>query len=1138
MRAHHLVLALQLVTQAVHLAAQEPSLPPNPPVAAAQVSLPPSKRTIRLRVSEGTWMSLDVSPDGRTIIFDLLGDIFTIPISGGAARPLSSGPAFDSQPHYSPDGRHVAFISDHSGVSNLWIMDRSGHHARQVSALVRDFDSPISSPCWAPDGRSIFVSQRFGADHAVILAEKHPEHRYRWLLARYDVASRRMRWLSDTAASRARRALGPACGPDSTTLFAAVEAAPPTPTGETGWGIERVDVGTGTTAPETSPTLGRAGMRPVVSPNGQLLAYVSVSGSRRGLRLRDLRTFRERWLAYERLDAPSTWGDGGGDDTRDLAAGYAFTPDSKALVIAFEGRIHRIDLTTGEAHLIPFVADVEYTLPPLEIHQFSIPDSGVRARGIMQAALSPNGSKVCFSALNHLWVMDLPHNGLPASSPKRLTKDNVGEFYPSWSPSGDWIVYSTWRDGEGGAIYRAWIGDSRDGHVQQAQRLVADTALFFNTAVTPDGKWVFAVRALMPPERLLSHRVENPVGGLTLISVPSTGGAPTIVGPIAPERAVGVWAGLEASPSRYPIEQLQIPDTTTRIHIGLTSLDRDGSNRRTDVVVADREIAIRSLNDVTGMLSPDGTRAIITHNWTLYEVSLASKQRAGPDTLDLMAMQARPFGHPDGASRRWGRALAPWISWSQDGRRVLFVQGGTLFIGDVPSNGWTDFTRVDVPLVVPRDKPEGTFALRGAQIVTMRGSEIIPNGTLVIHSNRIAAVGPSASTPIPSGVRVFDVPGTTILPGYVDIHDHLQISYGVHPGNCWACLMRLASGVTTIRDPYAPQMLYNDVFAYRDRERSGDLLSPRIFTTGIVHLRSDHPIQSLEDALDIVKPTAEYFDAETFKEYSNVPWPAKRLIVAAAAKVGLNATIHGEQVRAVFDGFPGVEHAIRMPLYDDVLSLIARSGSTFTHTFGTIVGADGYALTTGEEPWALPRLRRFAPPSARATATAHWVFEVGLFGHPEWDQLQPLLKAAADVAARGGKVGIGMHGNIPGLGIHYEMWFHSLGGMPTHEILRSATIVGATAIGHARDLGSLEPGKLADLQVLDASPLVDIRNSLTIRYVVKNGRVYCADDLTELWPQQRPISTAHRWDDSSSASRQGAQACSISRSDHHKPKLN
>ena len=215
-------------------------------------------------------------------------------------------------------------------------------------------------------------------------------------------------------------------------------------------------------------------------------------------------------------------------------------------------------------------------------------------------------------------------------------------------------------------------------------------------------------------------------------------------------------------------------------------------------------------------------------------------------------------------------------------------------------------------------------------------------------------------------------------------------------------------------------------------------------------------------------------------------------------------------------------------LYDDVATLIARSGTTHTQTYGAawVMGAWNYMIRRYGDVWSMEKMRRFIPPSARA-AVCDWCSSDPWYGPPELDNLIPLLGGAARVVAKGGRIGMGSHGDIPGIGYHWEMWLHAIGGMSNHDILRSATIVGAAAIGHAKDLGSLEPGKLADLQVLDRNPLVDIHNTTSIRSVMKNGRLYQADKLSEIWPRNRPLASGYLWQESHDSDRTGCHTRGI-----------
>jgi imidazolonepropionase-like amidohydrolase len=111
----------------------------------------------------------------------------------------------------------------------------------------------------------------------------------------------------------------------------------------------------------------------------------------------------------------------------------------------------------------------------------------------------------------------------------------------------------------------------------------------------------------------------------------------------------------------------------------------------------------------------------------------------------------------------------------------------------------------------------------------------------------------------------------------------------------------------------------------------------------------------------------------------------------------------------------------------------------------------------------------------------------------------------ADVVKAGGRAGVGSHGQLQGLGYHWELWSMHSGGLSNHDALRVATLFGAEAIGLQQDVGSLETGKMADLVVLDRDPLEDIRNTNSVRYVMKNGLMYDGNSLDQVWPVARKM---------------------------------
>jgi imidazolonepropionase-like amidohydrolase len=408
---------------------------------------------------------------------------------------------------------------------------------------------------------------------------------------------------------------------------------------------------------------------------------------------------------------------------------------------------------------------------------------------------------------------------------------------------------------------------------------------------------------------------------------------------------------------------------------------------------------------------------------------------------------------------------------------------------------------------------------RGARVITMRGTEVIDDADIVVRDNRIAAVGPRGQVAVPAGARVIDVSGKTIVPGFVDTHAHVWASWGVHRDQVWMYAANLAYGVTTLRDP---QTATTDVLTYEDQVRAGTVLGPRIYSTGPGVFGAANPngqsFRDLDHTRSVLRRYAEYYDTKTIKQYVAGNREQRQWIIQAARELRLMPTTEGSldikmNLTEAIDGYSGHEHTIpTFPLQPDAVRLFATSGMAYTPTILVAYGgpwAENHYFAT-EDVLGDAKLRRFTPwaeleaKALRRGGSAGPTFTgagAGWF-HPSQHVFQKIGRQVRDLVAAGGQVGVGSHGQLQGLGYHWELWSMASGGLSNHDALRAATIMGANAIGLDRDIGSIEAGKLADLVVLDANPLENLRHTNTIRSVLVNGRMYDGATLDETWPRQ------------------------------------
>lgn len=1020
---------------------------------------------VPIDVTEGTWLNVDLSPDGRTIVFDLLGDLYTLPSAGGEATALTHDVAWQMQPRFSPDGKRLAFTSDQGGGDNVWVMDVDGKNAKQVT---NESFRLLNDPCWSPDGEYVAAHKHFSSHRSLGAGEI-------WM---YHVATGGD-GLQLTTRRNEQKDLGePAFSPDGRYVYFSHDATP----GDSFeynkdsntqiYAIDRLDR---TTGERISLVTGPGGAcRPTPSHDGKKLAFVRRVRFRTTLFVMDLASGRAD-VVYPELerDMQETWAIHG------VYPHMAWTPDDSAIVLYAHGKIRRLDLATKTAAEIPF--HVRTTRKVQEAVRFPVAVAPDRfdVKALRDVRVSPSGDLAAYVALGHVWLTPLPEG-----QPRRLTRDDTHfEFMPSFTRDGRSLVYVSWDDDE--------LASIRVANVQsgETRALTNEPGHYFDPVVSPDGQTVVYRKGTNG--YLVAPLWSRDPG---IYRVPFAGGDPALVTKDGSNPQFGA-----TSDRVYLYSESSEGETDKHV---LSSIGLDGREPRKHLT---------SENATQFALSPDGRWVAFAERFNAYvapfvptgrELAIGPKSKAVP-----VARASRDAGlnlqfSGDSSALRW--SLGPELYERELTDAFAFLAGAPEKLPEPPAAGR------NIAFQWPQAKPAGVIAFVGARLVTMRGDEVVEDGAIVADQNRITAVGRRSDVAIPAGARVFDVSGATIVPGLIDVHAHgAQAADGITPQVNWIHLANLAYGVTTIHDPSHDT---NSIFAVSELAKAGLILSPRTYSTGTILYGAagsfKAEIDSQDDALSHLR-RLKAVGAFSVKSYNQPRREQRQMVIEAARELGMMVVPEGgslfeHNLTMVVDGHTGVEHSLPVErVYADVTQLWGASKTGYTPTLVV-----GYGGLDGEhywyqhmDAWREERLTAFVPrfvldPRSRRRTMA-----------PDEDynclRSAGIVKSLVDAGAR---AQLGAHGQLAGLGAHWELWLLRQSGITNHQALRCATLDGARYVGLDADLGSLEPGKLADFLVLDANPLDDIRNSDDIRYTVLNGRAYDARTLAPVdgRPGERP----------------------------------
>lgn len=1099
MRKH--VLAFLVVVTASALAKDVPKAK-KPFDPASDINKPrPDARHITFSTDEATWASVDLSPDGSTLLFDLLGDIYTVPVAGGKAKALTKGPAFDYHPRYSPDGKLISFTSDRSGIENVWLMDADGTNEH---ALTAEKVSYVRSATWSPDG-SYLVARREDAKRAGIPPVEL------WMWSVYGGSGVKL-----TSSDEINNSSGPVFSPDGRYIYfsARQRRFSYTPNLTNGlWQIARFDRKTGETT-ELTTGIGGA-VRPALSPDGRWLTFVSRRDADSVLVVRDLMSGAERILVPH-----VTRDEQEGFAQMDTWPNYAFARDGKTIFFSNHGKLARVDVASGSVTNIPFTVDVEQWLAPRVAWQEKVENGpNVKARILRWTGETPDGSAIVFDAFGRIWAQPIA-GGKAVGSPRRLTPDDATapkrEYAPAVSPDGKWVAYVTWSDNGGGNVWKVPFAGGAP------QKLSTINGHYANPEWSRDGSKLAVIRGSGLEFR---ERQPEEESFFDIVLIPSSGGDAQFVTTvkIADTFRFHPQAWFNPAGDRlYFRDYIQPEKPTDDPKNELVSIRLDGTDKK-------HLLRFPAIGDLVP--SPD-------EKW----VAFTSRDNVYVTPLPNIIMKEPPeVGLKEGSVPVWrlSEEAGGYVDWADGGKTITWNLGNQFhrlplanaiaFVeeqrkkaekkkdadekkDDKKSADKEDEPKLKVPksesiaidLTTPRPAPTGTVLVRNARVITMKGDEVLESGDVLVRGNRIEAVG--ANLKAPDGAKVIDGSGKTIIPGLIDTHAHLHYSsFELYPETKWEYTANLAYGVTTVYDPSAPSL---DVFSQAEMVDAGLMVGPRVYSSGDVLYGGQQTdifaeVNDLDDAKRQVRRMKAY-GARLIKVYQQ-PGRSQRIWFAEASRAEhmlLTAEGAGElmtDLSMTMDGFTAFEHSLPVELGNDVVQLVAKSGTHYTPTLIVSYGGpwgEEYIWQTMLNLHDDAKLRRFTP---------HFIIDSKSRRHawidPSEYHFPMVAHGAALIARAGGNVSMGAHGQVQGLGPHWEMW--AMGGeggakgsaMTPMEALHATTIAAADKLGFAPDLGSIEPGKLADFVVLDANPLDDIHNSMKVRWVVKNGVVYDGETL-------------------------------------------
>ncbi|MFL3050533.1 MAG: amidohydrolase family protein [Candidatus Neomarinimicrobiota bacterium] len=989
---------------------------------------------------EGTWISVDVSPDGKTVAFDLLGHIYLMSSQGGKAKPITQGTSWNMFPRFSPDGKKILLTSDRSGSDDLWIYSIAGKEMENISNM----ELPVHQGTWSQDGRHVFGT-------ALNLKVRHPVFMFNMYGAKQEIIP------PGTRAPVVHFQMHPSNGliyfeHGDGSLY------------KSGDRIKTYHTQTG----EVEVYIDRPGgaTNPSISPDGKKLAYIHRDDRQTVLVVHDLQTREEkivsRKLDFDRQDSGSFYGS---------YPNMSWHPNVREIFLSYNGGIHAVDIDSGEDRKIKFEARVDREITETIRYELDVPQDTAVTRSHRWSQPTPSG--ILFEALGDLYLKN-------DSEFINLTKSKDHETNPVYDSKSKLIYYASWNDKEMGSIYQM------DLKGKKREKLTSVKSQYGSIAISNEGNIAF-VRG--GGSLIDGNHLENQTDYILVLM--ETG------------KKEKVLTAIEWSANRYS----KRPPT---VFFGKNG--RIYFTEYVEDVLTLKSINMEGLDEQDIFNFTNATRAVISPD--MKWIAFREYHRSFVTPFEYVG-QSVTVSASDGAgyTQRVGRNEdGDFMAWSRDSQTLYWTRGKYHVEKKLQSilDQDTQIQKIDISFPYKINRPSGTVAFKNVRVLTMNEKkEILENVTIVIKSDEIIEIGKNVR--VPNDAKVFELDGRTVMPGMFDAHGHYGSpisALNVIEQNLYGLQANLAYGVTTMYDVYGTTQ---KDFWVSDMLQHGDITGPRIYSVGdpifVTKYRTKmhRPIKDLEDALEHVQFNKDH-GAFAVKDYSNHTRSGRQHLVEASRQLGINIISESfanpqMNLTQIVDGFTGLEHTLGVePLYEDVIKLLTHTKIGITPTLVVVYnGPSGetYFHQT-ERLWEDKKLLNFFRKDELIRlrrpsffwSDDHYTIQMG-----------KTLKKLYD---RGVQMHMGAHGQMMGIGAHWEMELFTHGGFSNYDAIEIATINGFRHHGLDHRLGSIEIGKIADMVIMTKNPIDNIRNSRSIEYVIKNGIVYSGKNASQIFPSRVP----------------------------------